>query len=211
MWVFESAHRYELLKALVEHVELCASTLAMASMIALPLGYALSRSQRLAEWVLGILSLLYAIPSMALMALLVPVFGLGVPSALMVLVAYAQFLLLRNVILAFQSIEPTLVEVGQGLGFSAWQRFTQVELPLALPTLIGGFRVATTATIAIASLAAWINAGGLGNVLFEGIYQHHIPKLISGSLLLVGLGLTMDMALADLQKLALRESQGAMG
>jgi osmoprotectant transport system permease protein len=207
MLAYLMSHHQELLQSLVEHVELSATALFIASLIALPLGYYLSRSQWLSNLVLGGLGTLYAIPSMALLALLVPFFGLGNVSAIIALVAYAQFILVRNVILAFRSIDPIVVEVGQGLGLSEFQRFRKVEFPLALPTLIGGLRIATTAIIAIASLAAWINAGGLGNILFEGIYQNHIPKLLCGSLLIAGLGLGMELVLHDLEKHALREAQ----
>lgn len=207
MLTFAMNHHLELLRALIEHVELAATALFLASLIALPLGYALSRSLRVSEWVLSALGILYAIPSMALLALLVPIFGLGNTSAIIALVLYAQFVLVRNVILAFRSVDPRMVEAGRGLGLNTWQLFSKVEFPLALPTLIGGLRIATASTIAIASLAAWINAGGLGNILFEGIYQNHIPKILWGSLLIGGLGLLMEFVLLDLERHALREAR----
>jgi len=207
MLSFILSHHQELLRATVEHVELSATAIFLAALIALPLGYYLSRSQRLSDLVLGGLGILYSIPSMALLALLVPFFGLGNVSATIALVAYAQFILVRNVILGFRSIDPVMVEVGRGMGLSTFQLFRQVEFPLALPTLIGGLRITTTAIIAIASLAAWINAGGLGSILFEGIYQNDIPKLLCGSLLIAALGLGMELVLHDLEKHALREAQ----
>lgn len=201
------SHHLELLRALIEHIELSATSLFVACLIALPLGYWLSRSQGLSNTVIGALGLLYAVPSMALLALLVPIFGLGNTSAIVALVVYAQFILVRNVVLGFRSIDPVIVEVGRGMGLSALQLFRKVELPLALPMLIGGLRIATASVIAIASLAAWINAGGLGSILFEGIYQNHIPKILWGSLLVSGLGLTMEFLLLDLEKHALKESK----
>jgi osmoprotectant transport system permease protein len=201
------SHYLELLRALVEHIELSATSLFLASLIALPLGYWLSRSQLVSDAVLGALSILYAIPSMALLALLVPVFGLGNTSAIVALVAYAQFILVRNVVLGFRSVDPSIVEVGKGMGLSPLQLFCRVEFPLALPMLIGGLRIATISVIAIASLAAWINAGGLGNLLFEGIYQNHLPKIFWGSLLVSGLGLSMELLLLDLEKHALQEAK----
>ena len=207
MLSYVMSHHQELIRALIEHIELSATALFLAALIALPLGYWLSKSPRLADAVLGALGALYAVPSMALLALLVPLFGLGNISAIIALIAYAQFILVRNVILGFRSIDPIVIEVGKGMGLSALQLFRKVELPLALPTLIGGLRIATASIIGIASLAAWINAGGLGNILFEGIYQNHIPKIMWGSLLIAGLGLTMELLLLDLEKHALREAQ----
>jgi osmoprotectant transport system permease protein len=135
------SHHLELLRALIEHIELSATSLFLACLIALPLGYWLSRSQGLSNTVIGALGLLYAVPSMALLALLVPIFGLGNTSAIVALVVYAQFILVRNVVLGFRSIDPVIVEVGKGMGLSALQLFRKVELPLALPMLIGGLRM----------------------------------------------------------------------
>jgi len=198
-------HHQELLRALIEHIELSVTALFIAFSIALPLGYSLSKSPRLSNTVVGLFSMLYAIPSLGLLALLVPVFGLGNVSAIIALVLYAQFILVRNTILGFRSVSPTMVEVGKGMGLSAFQLFRQVEFPLALPTIIGGLRVATASTIGIASLAAWINAGGLGAILFDGIYQNHIPKMLWGSLLITALGLSLELMLLDLQKSAQSE------
>src|SRR5579871_6434753 len=104
MFAYIGNHYLELLRALVEHIEICAVSLFLAYLISLFLGYYLSRLQRLADFVMNVLSLLYAVPSMALLALLVPFFGLGNVSAVIALVVYAQFILVRNTILAFRSI-----------------------------------------------------------------------------------------------------------
>lgn len=205
MLAYALSHHQELLRALIEHIELSVTALLIAFSIALPLGYALSKFPKLSDAVMGLFSMLYAIPSLGLLALLIPLFGLGNTSAIIALVLYAQFILIRNIILGFRSVNPTLVEVGKGMGLSVFQLFRQVEFPLALPAIIGGLRIATVSTIGIASLAAWINAGGLGAILFDGIYQNHIPKMLWGSLLVAGLGLSLELMLLDLQKSALSE------
>lgn len=206
MLTYALSHYQELLRALIEHVELSMTSLLIAFSIALPLGHTLSKYPRLSDTVIGLFSMLYSIPSLGLLALLIPFFGLGNVSAIIALVLYAQFILVRNTILGFRSVSPTLVEIGKGMGLNAFQLFSQVEFPLALPTILGGLRIATASTIGIASLAAWINAGGLGTVLFEGIYQNHIPKMLWGSLLIISLGLSLELMLLALQKSALSET-----
>ncbi|HEY9745557.1 MAG TPA: ABC transporter permease [Oculatellaceae cyanobacterium] len=206
------AHYPELLQALLEHIEICATALFLSSLLAFPLGYGLSKSGRkLTDGVLGFLGLLYAIPSMALLVLFVPMFGLGNVSATIVLSIYAQFALVRSILLGFQNIDPSLLEAGRGMGLSPLQMLLWVELPLALPAIIGGLRLSTSSIIGLASMGAFINAGGLGGLLFEGIYQNHAAKIFWGTLLIVGLALSAEWVLWDVERHALREAQGEAG
>lgn len=202
------AHHTQLLTALLEHVELSATALAIAMVLAFPIGYFLARSPRASEVILSVFGVLYSIPSMALLVLLVPVFGLGNMAAIIVLVVYAQFVLIRSVILAFRSIDASVLEAAKGIGLNAFQRLLRVELPIVLPAVIGGLRVAASSVISIASIAAWINAGGLGNILFEGIYQNKTEQLFWGTLLISGLALTVELALQDIETQARQESLG---
>ena len=209
MLAYFSSHFMDLLRALVEHAELSATALFLASLLALPLGHLLAaRAGKLSDTVLAALGLLYSIPSMALLVFLVPVFGLGNVSAVIALVLYAQFVLVRSVVLGFRGVDPNVREAAKGMGLNPAQLLLRVELPLALPTLIGGLRIAASSVIGIATIAAWINAGGLGSLLFEGIYQNHIPKILWGVVLISGFALLIELALLDIEKHALLESRG---
>lgn len=206
------SHHMDLLRALIEHVEMSATALFLAFFLALPIGYWLAHAnEKIANGALSILGILYSVPSMALLVLLVPFFGLGNISAIIALIAYAQFALVRNILLGFRSIAPEILEAGKGMGLTPSQRLTRLELPLAMPIIIGGLRIAAASVIAIASMAAWINAGGLGAILFEGIYQNNIIKVFWGTVLISGLALSVEWMLLDIEKRFLRETQGKVG
>lgn len=209
MWEYGWLHRLEFLRALVEHVEICAIALTLAAGIALPLGLLATRFAFWRSILLSLSGTLYSIPSMALLVLLVPFLGLGNRSAILALTVYAQFALLRGVVLGFGGLDAELRDAASGLGYTPWQRFWRVEWPLALPSLLAGLRVASASTISIAGLAAWINAGGLGSILFEGIYQNDLRQILWGTALIAGLALLADLILLSIEKQALREAQGA--
>jgi osmoprotectant transport system permease protein len=208
MWDYFSRHYSDLLNSLLQHIFLTFVSLFIAMLIALPLGYWLARKRRIAVPVLSVLSIIYAIPSLGMFALLIPFVGLGAKPAIIALVVYSQLILVRNVISGFQGIEPSIIEVAKGMGYSAWRQFVRIELPLALPVILGGVRIASVSVIGIATIAAWINAGGLGGILFEGLYQNSIPKMVWGTLLVSLLALSTNMILLRLEKITLRRARG---
>ena len=167
---------------LLQHLWLTASALLIASAIALPLGVLLSRAPRLRGPVLGVLGVVYTIPSLSLLVLLIPLLRLGYWPAVVALVAYAQLVLVRGVVVGLAGVESSVIEAARGMGMSGWQRLSQVELPLALPVMLAGLRVATLSTIGIATIAAFVNAGGLGTLLFDGVRSGNGDKIIAGAL-----------------------------
>ncbi|RJX41296.1 ABC transporter permease [Paenibacillus pinisoli] len=197
-----------LFTALLEHCYLTALSLLIATAIALPLGYWLSRHRRIAVPVMSVLGIIYAIPSLGMFALLIPLVGLGFKPAIIALVVYSQLILVRNVIAGFQSIDPSVIEAGSGMGYSKWQLFRKVELPLALPVIIGGLRIASVSIIGIATIAAWINAGGLGTILFEGLNQSSMPKMVWGTLFVSVLAVSANMILLWLEKISMSKARG---
>ncbi len=180
---------------LVEHLYLVLTSLGIAAAIALPLGVLVARSRRLGGIVLQVLNVSYTIPSLALFAVLVPVFGIGGTTAIAALVVYAQMLLVRNVVLGLRGVPAPLIEAARGLGMTPWQRFWRVEFPHALPVMLGGVRIATVALIALATLGAWVDAGGLGVLILYGL-QHNAPdRTIAGSIVAAALAIVADRAL----------------
>ena len=138
------------------HVEIVAAALAVAMAIAVPLGIYAARRPHVASWVLGALGALYTIPSLALLAVLVQLFGLGFAPIFVALVAYAQFMLARNVVAGIDGVDSAQVDAARGLGMSARQILMRVELPQALPVIVGGIRIAAIAMIAIATLGGYV-------------------------------------------------------
>ena len=184
---------------LVEHVYLVVTSLAIASVIALPLGLFVARSRRFGGVVLQLLNIAYTIPSLALFAVLVPLFGIGSTTAIVALAVYAQMLLVRNVALGIRGVPAPLVDAARGLGMTPWQVFWRVEFPQALPVVLGGVRVATVALIALATLGAWVDAGGLGVLILYGL-QHDAPdRAIAGSIVAALLAIIADRGLRLLE------------
>lgn len=178
-----------------QHLLITASVLAIALLIAVPLGVLIARNRRLRGPVLGVLGVIYTIPSLSLFVLLIPIFGLGVVPAVIALVAYAQLMLVRNWTVGLTGIDPAIIEAAKGVGMSGWQRFWQVEFPLALPLLLAGVRLATVSTIGIATIAAYINAGGLGTLLFVGVVTANSGKILAGALAVSLLAITANYLL----------------
>jgi osmoprotectant transport system permease protein len=156
----------------------------------------------------GILLLIYCIPSIALFSLLIPLFGLGKTTALIGLVGYNQIILLRSFKTAFAAIPGPIIEVSESMGMSKIDRFRLVYLPIMLPYLLSGLRVATVSTTGIATMAALINAGGLGNLLFEGMRTYHMPKLIWGIILISSLALCFNYIFAFFENKAVKHAAG---
>ena len=165
-----------------QHLLITVTVLAIALLIAVPLGVLIARKRRLRGPVLGVLGVIYTIPSLSLFVLLIPIFGLGVTPAVIALVAYAQLMLVRNWTVGLTGIDPAIIEAAKGVGMDGWQRFWQVEFPLALPLLLAGMRLAIVSTIGIATIAAYINAGGLGTLLFVGVLTANSEKILAGAL-----------------------------
>jgi osmoprotectant transport system permease protein len=189
------AHFGRVAALLGQHVVLVAVSLAIALAIALPLGALAARRPRAGTIILGLAGVLYTIPSLALLALLVTVLGLGPATAVVALVVYAQMVLIRGVVAGLRGVDPALVDAARGLGLTARQTLLWVEFPAALPIVLGGVRVAAVTLVALATVAAWINAGGLGVLLFEGILTQNDDKIIAGALAAAALAIVADLAL----------------
>ncbi|QBP40220.1 ABC transporter permease [Paenisporosarcina antarctica] len=187
-------------KLFIEHLYLVSLSLSVALIIATVLGITISRYKRLYTPVIGVLGVIYTIPSIALFALMIPLIGLGFKSAFIALVAYSQMILVRNIVAAIRGIEPSIIEAAKGMGMGKWRILFKIEIPLALPVVIAGIRIATVSIIGIATIAAYINAGGLGELIFEGIYQDHSQKIIAGTIAVAFLAVSADIGFRLLEK-----------
>ena len=191
-----------------EHLRMTGIALAIALLIALPLGILITRVRRLQGPVLGVLQVMYTVPSLALLILLIPFVGLGLDNAVIVLVVYAQVILVRNTVVGLNGVDRMVVEAARGMGMNGWQQLFRVELPLALPIIVAGIRIATVTLIGIGALAALINAGGLGRLLFDGVSQNNPQKIIAGS---VAAAVLAGMANGLLRLLERRSAQRMYG
>lgn len=143
--------------------------------------------------------MIYSIPSLALFSLLIPITGLGKDTAIIVLVLYNQYILLRNFIAGLDNVDENIIEAAKGMGMSNMQMLIKVKIPLAKKSLFTGIRLAVVSTIGIATIGALINAGGLGTILFDGLRTMNVNKILWGSILSAGLALFADKILQKIE------------
>lgn len=205
-WTFRNLHNIGI--ALWEHVVLVAISIAIAFAMSLALGIWASRRPRVYAVVVAIAALLYTVPSLALFAMLIPLLGLGAKPAITGLVAYSILILVRNIATGLREVPADIVDAAAGMGFSPAQRLWRIELPLALPVIVAGLRIALVTQIGIATIAAYINAGGLGALIFAGINQRFPEKILVGAVVASLLAIAADRGLAYLER-RLRAAQAA--
>ncbi|HYX01156.1 MAG TPA: ABC transporter permease [Reyranella sp.] len=197
-WVLEN---YDVLGvALVEHLVLVATALAISLAIALPLGIWTARRPALYVATMLATGVLYTIPALALFALLIPLMGLGKTPAITALVLYSLLILVRNVAIGIREIPGELIEAADGMGYGPWRRLLRIELPLALPVIVAGVRITAVTQISVATVAAYINAGGLGDIIFQGITQDFTTKIVVGALLTSLLAIAADESLKGVER-----------
>jgi len=186
-----------------EHVWLTGSAMLFAVAIAVPLGILLTRRERLARPVLAFANIVQTIPSLALFGLLLPVPFLGDRAARLAIVAligYALLPILRNTYAGIRGIDPSLVDVANALGMTKWQRLLRVELPLAASFILAGIRTSTVTCVGVATIAAAIGAGGLGELIFRGVASVDNGLVLAGAVPAALLALCADGVLGLLEK-----------
>lgn len=186
---------------MAEHIMISGASLLIALVVALPLGLALSRLQRFATPVLVLLGIIYTIPSFALFAFLVPFTGIGVEPAVIALVSYALVVLVRNTMVAFNSVDPAVKEAAKGMGMSQGRVLRRVEIPLALPIIVAGMRIAALSTIGLTTVAAWIGAGGMGQLLRDGMNDPTYSKLYAGIISIGAIAVVSDIIFRTIGRL----------
>lgn len=205
-WVPKNYDR--LFEALLEHLYLVFCSVTIALVISLIIGIWAARHPRSFSTILMVTGVLFAIPSLALFALFIPFMGIGTAPAIIGLALYSLMILIRNIGLGFQSIPAEVLDAAKGMGYGPVRRIIEVELPLALPFVVSGLRIAVVTVIGIATIAAYINAGGLGVIIFEGIDQRYPEKIIAGGLLTSLLALSTDYILGTVENRLRRRNGG---
>nr|WP_237684301.1 ABC transporter permease [Pseudaminobacter soli] len=191
-----------------QHLILSFLSVLIGCAIALVLGIVSARRPRLYATFLTIAGIIFVIPSLALFAFLIPIMGLGMKPALTGLSSYCLLILLRNVVTGLRSVPDDVLDAADGMGFSRWQRLIRIELPLALPLIVSGIRIALVTVIGIATIAAFIDAGGLGAIILQGIDQSWPEKIIVGGALTALIAIFFDLSLSWTERRMLRWRQG---
>jgi len=183
----------------LKHLSFVGTTMLISLIIAIPVGILLARYRRFYLPVVSISGLLYTIPSIAAFALLIPFTGLSAATAIIPLVIYNQLVLIRNTVTAINGIDPLLIEVGRAMGMKPQQVLFRVTLPLALPVIVAGIRIATVTTMGIAALAALVGQSDLGDLIFQNIASGDFDAVVGGAILIALLAITADLLLLALQ------------
>lgn len=191
----------QLRAALLEHVLLTVETIAIALLIAFPLAILAHRFGRLAAPVVAGTGVLYTIPSLALFAFIAPFTGLRARTVLIGLVMYALLVLVRNILAGLDGVPDDVKEAAQGMGYGRARMLWRVELPVALPAIMAGVRVATVSTVALVTVGVIVGYGGLGLLILRGFQTFYRAEIVTASLLTIALGLSLDLLLAGLTRL----------
>lgn len=192
-----------------EHIMLSLIAIAWITVIGISLGIYITRQKRVANLVLAFTNVLYTIPSIALFGFLVSLTGIGNTSALIALTAYGILPIIRNTYVGIEEVDPQIVEAAIGMGSTDRQLLWKVQMPIALPVILAGFRTMVVMTIALAGIASFIGAGGLGVAIWRGITTNFTEMTVLGSLLVAFLAMGSDLLLGILEKIIRRRVLGA--
>ena len=200
-WDWVADHRDDIQQRLVEHIELVGIALVIGLAVAVPVGIAVWRWRVLYPPVLAVMGVVYSIPSLALLAFLVPWTGLTTTTSEIMLVGYTLLILVRNTVAGLDSVPDDVREAARGMGYSANGQLLRVELPLAVPAIVAGIRITAVTTIGLATITALIGQGGLGALIRDGLLRDFRTPIVVGSVLAVALAVVLDLALAGAQRL----------
>jgi len=194
-------HGDDILAATRQHVELTLLAVVLGLLLSFPLGLAARRWRRAEGPILGLTGALFAIPSLALFALLVPFTGLSRTTAEIGLVSYTLLILVRNIVAGLDGVPDEVREAAHGMGYRPLGQLLRVELPLAVPVIVAGIRIATVTTIGLVTVTGLIGQGGLGAFIIEGINRDFRTPLVVGSVCSVALAVVADVTLAGAARL----------
>ena len=200
MKAFLQEYGSQLLSKAVEHFYISMFALLLAIVVAVPLGILLSKTQRTANVVLTVAGVLQTIPNLAVIANMIPIFGEGKTQAIVALFIYVLLPILNNTVLGVKNIDKNVIQAGQSMGMTKFQLMKDVEMPLALPLIISGIRLSSVYVISWATLASYVGAGGLGDLVFNGLNLYQPPMIISAAIVVTLLALVIDFILSLVEK-----------
>ncbi|KAF0425873.1 ABC transporter permease subunit [Pediococcus acidilactici] len=196
---FLNQYGADILSKTGQHIYISAVALALGIIVAVPLGMLLTRAPKISGVVIGLASVMQTIPALALLAIMIPIFGIGSTPAIVALFIYSLLPILRNTYLGLTSVDPALIDAAKGMGMNSFQRMWKVELQLALPVIMAGVRLSATYVIAWTALASYIGAGGLGDLIFNGLNLYRSDLILGGSIPVIILALVADFLLGKLE------------
>lgn len=189
----------EILTKSMEHLFIAAISLAFGILVAVPLGILLNKSKQAAKIVMAIASVLQTVPSFALLALMIPLFGVGKRPAIVSLFIYSLLPILRNTYLGIDGVNENLIDAAKGMGMTASQVLFKVQIPMAMPVIMGGIRLSAVYVLAWTTLAAYVGAGGLGDFIFNGLTNAIMPMVVWGTIPVTLMAIIVDLLFGILE------------
>ncbi|MBU5669798.1 ABC transporter permease [Peptoniphilus sp. MSJ-1] len=189
----------EILTKALEHLYISSISLFFGIIVAVPIGIALTRSKPAAKIVMAIASILQTVPSFALLALMIPLFGVGKKPAIVSLFIYSLLPILRNTYLGIAGVDNSLIDAAKGMGMTRAQTLLRVQIPMAMPVIMGGIRLSAVYVLAWTTLAAYVGAGGLGDLIFNGLTNAIMPMVVWGTLPVTILAIIVDFLFGILE------------
>jgi len=202
-WAWVGDHLPQIWSALREHILLTVVAVVLGFVISVPLALGAYRWRVLMAPTLGAAGVLYTIPSLAAFMLLVPWTGLTLTTAIIPLTTYTLFIFVRSIVAGLDGVPPAVLDAADGMGLTRGQRLVRVELPLALPSIFAGLRLATVTTIGLVTVTALITYGGLGELIYDGFNRSFKTPIVVGTALSVALAVAADVLLAGLGRVAM--------
>ncbi|WP_110954664.1 ABC transporter permease/substrate-binding protein [Anaerosinus massiliensis] len=191
----------QIISLTIEHIELTAFSVGLAILIGMPVGILISYIKKLNKPVLGIASIIQAIPSLALLGFAIPLLGIGTVPAVVMVILYSLLPIIKNTTTGINGINPQMVEAAKGMGMKKWQILFKIELPLALPVIMSGVRIAAVTAVGLMTMAAFIGGGGLGYLVFSGIRTVNTEQILAGAIPACILALGVDGLFAIIENL----------
>ena len=198
---FWNMYGSQIMQALGEHLYLVGLALLLGVIVAVPLGILLTRFPRWASPIISVVSVVQTIPSLVFFALLIPLLGIGLQPALLVLFLYSLLPILRNTYIGLRSVDPSLIDASRGQGMTSWEILYMVELPLSAPIIVAGIRLAAIYLVSWATIASLIGAGGLGDLIFSGIDSYDTNLLLAGAIPTALLALIVGFVFGQVRRL----------
>lgn len=190
----------QVLDVVTEHIYITVVTVLLASLAGIILGVLITRIRALYDPILTVAGVIYTVPSLAMFVLMIPLLGIGFNSAVVALVLYSLLVLIRNTAVGIDSIDPNVIEAARGMGMTSLGILFRIELPLALPIVFAGIRIATVSAISLGTIAAFIGAGGIGELIFQGISSQRDDKIVAGAVAASVLAIGAEFLLRQVER-----------
>ena len=207
LWSFMWQQSDKLLEQTLAHIGLTFISLLLSVVIAVPLGIFISNNKKWSAGILGFAGVLQTIPSIALLGFMIPLFGIGAKPAIVALMLYAFLPIIRNTYTGLTQVDASVIDAARGMGMSSQQILLKVKLPLAMPVILAGIRTATVINVGVATLAAYIAAGGLGEFIFGGIALNNTNMILAGAIPAALLAIVFDFLLSKVQRLNIKKAR----